>query len=800
MTPTPPSTTEDDVRGTLDALSLEQKVALLAGVDTWHTASFEEPPVPTIRTSDGPAGVRGTSWTGPASASFPCGTALGATWDPELVGQVGRALGREAAAKSAHVVLAPTVNLHRTPIGGRNFECYSEDPVLTARLSSAYIQGLQRERVAACVKHLVGNDTELERMTISSETDERTLRELYLVPFEAAVTEAGARSVMTAYNRLNGTFCSEHEWLIRDVLRGEWGFDGVVFSDWFGTHSAVASVRAGLDVEMPGPPRERGDALLAAVQRGELREHDLDPLVRRVLELGAWLDASSTGTEETTADDPATRDVIRRAAARGMVLLKNDDATLPLAEPTTSIALIGPYARFGRPQGGGSARVRADHGRGPLEALAGRGFDVKLEPGGSIAKYLPVVRGDFAATFADDSGAVAETRADRLTWYWDEAPAPGLDATRFSLQLRGTFVPDASGEWEVGARAVGPVTVSLDGDPVVTIDEPQRGGAYFGMGSAEVRGTVTLQEGQRYELTVDYPVSPEDERVRGLAVGARAVPPGDHIARAAELAAACDVAVVVVGTDDDWETEGEDRAGLDLPSDQDELVTAVVAANPRTVVVVNTGSPVTMPWLDAVPAVLQLWFPGQELGDALADVLTGATEPGGRLPITFPRQLEDTPAYANYPGAGDGRAVYAEGLFIGHRWYDRHDIEPLFPFGHGLGYTTFELGMASVAGGAELGVTVEIDVRNTGSRAGSHVVQLYVEPPEGDDARPLRTLAAFARVDLDAGAQGHVSLTLDRRAFASWLDGAWTVVPGDYIVHAGHSSRDLARAGTVTVD
>jgi beta-glucosidase len=393
-----------------------------------------------------------------------------------------------------------------------------------------------------------------------------------------------------------------------------------------------------------------------------------------------------------------------------------------------------------------------------------------------------------------------ETSANRLTWYWDEAPGDAVHSTDFSAHIAGTFVPDVTGEWEIGVRAVGPVTVSLDGDPVVTIAEPMRGGAFFGMGSPEVRGSVHLEEGRRYELTVEYPRSPQDERVRGLAVGARAVPAGDHIARAAAIAAAAEVAIVVVGTDDDWETEGEDRGGLALPLDQDDLVAAVVAANPRTVVVVNTGSPVTMPWLDSVPAVLQLWFPGQELGDALVDVLTGDAEPGGRLPVTFPRRLEDTPAFDHYPGDGDGRAVYAEGLFIGHRWFDRHDIEPLFPFGHGLGYTTFELGMASVGGGVDHGVDVTVDVRNTGSRAGSEVVQLYVEPPAGDEARPLRTLAGFGRIDLGPGEQGTVAITLDRRAFASWLDGAWTVTPGEHVIHAGRSSRDLARAGSVTVE
>jgi beta-glucosidase len=792
--PTPPN--ELDVPALLGALRPEQKVALLSGIDTWHTASFDEPPVPAIRMSDGPAGVRGTSFTGPASASFPCATALGATWDPDLVEEIGRALGREAHAKSAHVVLAPTVNLHRTPIGGRNFECFSEDPVLTARLAVAYVRGLQRERVAACIKHFVGNDTEFERMTISSEIDERTLRELYLVPFEAAVTEAGVRAIMTAYNRLNGTFCSEHPWLLRDVLRGEWGFDGLVVSDWFGTHSAVASLRAGLDLEMPGPPRERGTVLLDALERGEVDESELDASVERVLRLADWVGAADGRTEEVTAADPATRDVIRRAAARAMVLLKNEGA-LPLAATAQRVALIGPYARFGRPQGGGSARVRPDHGRGPYDALVARGFDVTFEPGGSIARYLPVVRGDFAVTFTDVDGASVVTATNQLSWYWDRPPVEGISATRFGATISGTFVADVTGEWEFGVRAIGPVTVRLDGEPVVSIDQPLRGGAFFGMGSPEVRGTAVLEEGRRYELTVEYPVSPEDERVRGLVVGARAVPAGDHIQRAAEVAAAAEVAVVIVGTDDDWETEGEDRAGLALPADQDDLVAAVAAANPNTIVVVNTGSPVTMPWLDDVPAVLQLWFPGQELGDALVDVLTGDVEPGGRLPTTFPRRLEDTPAFAHYPGA-DGTAVYAEGLFIGHRWYDRQDIEPLFPFGHGLGYTTFEFGTATVSGGVDHGVTVAIEVRNTGERPGSEVVQVYVEPPAGDPARPLRHLAGFARIELAPGEQGTVAIEFGRRAFASWLDGAWTVTPGDYVVHVGRSSRELARAGSVS--
>ncbi|MGH9272134.1 MAG: beta-glucosidase H [Ilumatobacteraceae bacterium] len=769
-------------------LSVEQKVELLAGADVWHTASFEDPPVPAIRMSDGPAGVRGTSWTGAASASFPCGAALGATWDPELVRRVGRALGREAHSKNAHVVLGPTVNLQRTPIGGRNFECFSEDPVLTAELAVAYVEGLQSEGVAACIKHFVGNDTEFERMSISSEIDERVLRELYLLPFEAAVKRAGVRAVMSGYNRLNGTFCGEHPWLLNDVLRGEWGFVGVVICEWHGCHSAGKSLLAGLDLEMPGPARLRGQQLLDEVRDGKVGEHDLGVAVDRLLALAEWTGAADADTTEETADDPETREVIRAAATRAMVLLKNEGGRLPLASTVGRVALIGPYARFGRLQGGGSARVKPDHGRGPLEALQARFVNVTFEPGGTIAKYLPAVRGHFTAEFADESGGAGRSAVSRLAWFWDKAPVEGVDPRKFSARIVGAFQPEHAGEWELGLRAVGVATVGLDGETVVELPEVQRGGAFFGLGSPEIRTTLTLED-RPYELTVDYPIG-EDDIVRGLVVGARPVPPGDHLERAAALAADAEVAIVIVGTDDDWETEGEDRTALELPGDQDELVRTVVAANPQTVVILNTGSPITMPWLDDVAAVLQLWFPGQEIGDALVDVLTGESEPGGRLPITFPARLDDTPAFAHHPGK-DGLAVYGEGLFIGHRWYDREEIEPLFPFGFGLGYTTFELDAPVVEGGAEHGASVEVTVRNTGGRAGSDVVQVYIEPPDGDADRPQRQLAGFARVDLDAEAEQRVRIDVDRRAFASWIDGDWTVQDGEYVVLVGRSSRDL---------
>lgn len=807
------------------ALTIEQKVMLLAGADTWHTAVL--PGVPVLRCSDGPAGVRGTSFNGPPSASFPCGTALGSTFDPDLVEEIGRALGREARSKGAHVLLAPTVNLHRTPIGGRNFECMSEDPTLTAHLAAAYIRGVQSQRVAACIKHYVANDTEHERMSISSEVDERTLRELYLVPFETAVRAvadggAGVRVVMSSYNRINGVHAGEHDQLLRGVLRDEWGFDGVVVSDWFGTQSTAAALEAGLDLEMPGPTRRRGEHLLAAVRAGEVSLARIDESVTRLLELMRWcgLDDPAEGwtVDETTDDSPATRAVIRRAAIEGSVLYRNEPAApggeplLPLA-PGRRVALIGPNSERGHLQGGGSARVRPNRPVPILGALRERGVHVVHHRGCVIARRLPVARGRFEAVYSSGDGTVATVALERVSLLWTEPPAEGIDPGHFGCTIRGQFTPDVSGTWEFGVMVVGSAVLRVDGRVVVDLTEPQVGGGFFGMGSPEVRGTVELEAGTPCTVEVSYPLQ-RYEMLRGLRLGAMPLAAEDEVAEAAELAATADVAVVVVGTDDDWETEGEDRATMDLPGRQDQLVAAVVAANPNTVVLVNAGSPVSMPWLDAVPAVLQIWFPGEECGNAVADMVLGVEEPGGRLPVTIPRRLADTPAYLSHPGE-HGVARYAEGLFVGYRWYDAREIEPAVPFGHGLGYTTWELGASSISGtlgpgrvpgaptGTPTGVTVTVEVTNTGPRAGSTVVQCYVAPPQGAPAaglrRPVRELRGFARVRAEAGQRITAEIRLDERAFATWDPVAheWAVPDGVHHLEVGFSSRDLVAAGAI---
>jgi beta-glucosidase len=795
-----------DPHAVLAALSLEQKVSFLAGADAWHTV--ELPGVPPLRCSDGPAGVRGTSWNGPRSSSFPCGTALGATFDPDLVEEIGQALGREARSKGAHVLLAPTVNLHRTPIGGRNFECMSEDPTLTARIAVGYVKGVQSQRVAACIKHFVANDTEFERMTISSEVDERTLRELYLLPFEAAVRPveqggADVRSMMSSYNKINGTYASENGPLLRDVLRDDWGFDGVVFSDWYGTHSAAESLEASLDLEMPGPARLRGDRLLAAVRDGEVSETRVDESVLRMLQLFQWCgigdaDAGWT-TDETTDDSSTTRDVIRRTAIAATVLLKNGSSVLPIAA-SSRVALIGPNAERGHIQGGGSARVRANRPVVLLNTLRSRGVAVDFQQGCSIDKRLPVLRGSFVAEYTDADGNAATVYSDRLQFMWMEAPAPGIDKNAFGVNVTGSFIPDVTGDWQFGLTAVGAAMVRVNGEVVCDLSTPQTGGAFFGQGSPEIRGTAALEAGVRCDIELTYPFLRYD-MLRGMMVGAEAPSAGDSIELAAQAAAAADVAIVVVGTNDDWETEGEDRADMGLPGRQDELIARVAAANPNTIVVINAGSPVTMPWLDSVPTVMQVWFPGEEFGNSVADVLLGDAEPGGRLPVTIPKQLSDTPAYLTHPGR-DGIASYDEGLFIGYRWYDARNIAPQFPFGHGLGYTDWRLDAASLSGNIAHGVTVTVPVTNTGGRSGSTVVQCYVEPPAEGPDRPVRELRGFAKITLAAGASGVVTMTMTARDFSIWDVDAhdWMVPSGAYRLVVGLSSRDVHLAGTVTTD
>lgn len=823
-------------------LTLAEKASLSAGKTTWSTAAIERLSIPSVHMTDGPAGARGGTFPGvgtqTTSIAIPCGAALGATWNTGLVEQLGAVLGGETRRKGSHLLLAPTVNLHRSPLGGRNFECYSEDHLLSGKIAAAFIRGVQSQGVASTVKHFVGNDQEYERMSVDVVVDQRTLREMYLLPFELAVREGNVLAVMTAYNRLNGTYCAENEPLFR-ILRDEWGFEGIVMTDWFGGASTAGAARAGLDLQMPAPDRFYGSRLAAAVQNGEVPTEHLDAIASRMLTLFDELDVYSCPTIEPVVvpelDGSVHRDLTRRAATESMVLLSNN-GVLPLNPGTTkSLAVIGPNAITPRIMGGGSAEVLPRPTPSLLEALqASFGTDVVgFEKGCDIDLRVPIASARLRSRSGepgfsidvfdstDWSGPTKRTiqrvdgRAILLA-----GQDRGIHASNFSFRAVGLYTCDVSGPHHIAVVEVGPSRVLLDGRMIYDgiTDARPKGEAYFGMGSEEFVAVENLEVGRSYEIIVEYQAL-TPQFIHGAQIGIRPVPATDLIDRAVALAASSDVAVVVVGTNNDWESEGYDRTTIALPGDQDELVRRVAAVNAKTIVLVNTGAPVAMPWVDDVAAVIQIWFGGEGMGEGVADVLTGVTDPSGRLPTTLPKRIQDTPAFDNFPGEND-QVRYGEGLFIGYRWYHRRSIAPAFAFGFGLSYTTFDVGTptlsthsisaAALANGSA--INLKVPVKNTGTRRGASIVQCYVAPPLGRLIRPQQELKAFAKLWLDAGVEGEANLSLDFRSFACWdpgdayrsrhkatitgelievdlVDaGSWSLISGTYTLRIGDSA------------
>ncbi|GIJ46128.1 hypothetical protein Val02_30140 [Virgisporangium aliadipatigenens] len=632
-------------------LSLERKVALLTGADFWTLRPEPAVGLRAIVVSDGPAGVRGRTWDErDTSANVPSPTALAATWDQRRVERIGRLLAAEARRKGVDVLLAPTVNLHRTPYGGRHFECLSEDPLLSGRIGAAYVRGVQSQGVAATVKHFVANDSESERLTVDVVADERTLRELYLAPFETIVREGGVWAVMAAYNGVNGHPMTESP-MLRDILQREWGFDGLTMTDWFAGRS-LATARAGLDLIMPGPNGPWGEQLVAAVRAGEVPESTVDDKVERLLRLAGRVGA--------------------------------------LAEVHT--------------------RLRAPRAGSYLVGASGLG--------------------------------------------------------RFVLNVGGVTVADEH------------LTLPPGADFVEGIMRPP-----------QVLAPVALAAGEEAELLVRY--LPGDgappETVTFQLNVERDSDDDAELAEAVAAAADADVAVVVVGTTEEVESEGFDRTGLALPGRQDELVRRVAAANPRTVVVVNSGAPVLLPWVEEVAAVVLAWFPGQEFGNALGDVLTGAVEPGGRLPVTWPAGEDDLPSTTPVEGV----LRYDEGLAVGYR----AGRAPLFAFGHGLGYTTWEYLAAEATTGG-----VSVRLRNSGGRPGREIVQVYASRPDSAVERPPHWLVGWAVVSAEPGAEATVDVTFAPRAFHHWAEGAWRTESGTFLLNIGPSSAELPLTVPTAVD
>ncbi|MET9427481.1 glycoside hydrolase family 3 C-terminal domain-containing protein [Streptomyces sp. NPDC003036] len=811
---------EHAVEAALRKLDLDAKTRLLAGQDMWSLPALPEVGLASLVMSDGPIGVRGVRWTADdPSVALPSPTALAATWDPALARRAGRLLAQEARRKGVHVLLAPTVNLHRSPLGGRHFEAYSEDPYLTGEIGTGYVLGVQDGGVGTTVKHFVANDAETDRFTVDNVIAPRPLRELYLAPFEAIVKNARPWGIMAAYNQVNGISMTEHGHLQNDVLRGEWGFDGFIVSDWMAARSTKRAIEGGLDVAMPGPHTVYGEALAAAVRDGEVAEETVDHAVRRVLRLAARvgaLEGAEPAVPESGLPEAADGDALaREIARRSFVLVRNERGALPLRPG--SVALIGAAARDARVLGGGSAQVFPEHTVSPLDGLTAAlppgtlTYAIGADPSDELA---PAGTGfTLRAVCRDTDGRVigeGSLPSGQVQWIGDDLPDGVSYDTLHSVEVTGTFTPRESGEHAFGTRGLGAFTLTVAGETLYDGvqemgDESDPFEAFFG--APTERGRVTLTEGVPVEVSLLHPLDREHAApLPGVMfslvhLGPRR-DPDELIAEAARAARAADTAIVVVATTERVESEGFDRRDLKLPGRQDDLVRAVGAANPNTVVVVNAGSPVEMEWRDDVAAILLTWFPGQEGGAALADVLLGAEEPGGRLPTTWPARLADAPVTEVTPT--DGRLPYTEGVFIGYRAWERSGATPAYPFGHGLGYTTWEYESLDVTPDHAPGhviARVTVRIRNTGTRPGREVVQLYAAPMTDTAERPARRLAAFASVEAAPGEAVDVEIPLPRRTFEIWDEeaGRWAMVPGAYAIEAGRSVTDRRLTASLTL-
>ncbi|GAA1910925.1 glycoside hydrolase family 3 C-terminal domain-containing protein [Streptomyces durmitorensis] len=812
--------TRDELLTLVGTLDLTQKVGLLTGATVWRTRAEPAVGLREMVFSDGPAGVRGEAWDERSpSLLLPSASALGSLWDERLAGQLGELLAHEALRKGVHVVLAPTLNLHRTPLGGRHFECLAEDPELAARTGAALIRGIQAHGVAATAKHYVANDSETERLTMDVRVDERTLREVYLAPFEAAV-RAGVWLVMSAYNGVNGTTMTANE-LLAQPLKGEWGFDGAVVSDWGAVRLTAESAAAAQDLAMPGPDGPWGEALVAAVRSG-VPEEAVDDKVVRLLTLADRVGALGSGRRLPPHAWPGgtARRLLRRAVAAGTVLLRNEDV-LPLdVSALHSVAVIGRHACAPRLQGEGSAGVYPADVVTPLDGIRARlhgRAQVRYAPGPDLGgQPLPLDPARCANPLTGEPGVLMrildaagrEMSAEhRLSGRQLEPPlAPRAHTVEISALVR----PPSDGKWTFGVGGYGRMSLAVDGqllvegefardteDPaVIHLDPPRR------------HASVWLAGGQAAHVVARRELAPDTGRAVVVTAAAPEPEPEQALAEAVEAARDADVAVVVVGTTDGSESEGHDRTSLTLPGRQDELVAAVAAVNPRTVVVVNSGGPVELPWREQAGAVLLSWFPGQEAGSGLADVLFGQAEPGGRLPTTWAAALADVPVRDTTPR--DGVLEYAEGLHIGYRAWLRAGLEPAYWFGHGLGYTTWSYDRLRAASEVDVGdggdgvdggeaLVVEVQLRNTGARPGREVVQVYLARPESAVERPVRWLVGFTAVRAEPGETVTASVRIPARMLRHWdtRAGRWRSEAGVWRVLAGRSAGDLPLTATV---
>ncbi|QSZ32943.1 hypothetical protein DSL72_002526 [Monilinia vaccinii-corymbosi] len=813
-------TNKIDVEEILSQLNNVEKVSLLAGVDWWHTNPIPKYNVPSIRLSDGPNGVRGTRFfNGTPAACFPCGTALAATWDTKLLHRAGVLMGEEAKAKGAHVILGPTINMQRSPLGGRGFESFSEDPVLSGLGAVALVKGIQETGVQATIKHFVCNDQEHNRNGVNVIITERALREIYLLPFQLVVRDSKPGLFMTSYNKVNGIHVSENPRILKDILRREWGWKGCVMSDWWGTYSTTGAINAGLDLEMPGATKRRGELLIQAVRTGKVPQHVLDERARNVLQLVNRVAEANVPerAEEKTADTPETAALLRKIGGDSIVLMKNEGNVLPLAKDKKTL-IVGPNAKVATYHGGGSASLAAYYAVTPFDGITAQLESAPLYTVGAYAhKDLPLLglllqtdQGETGVSFraynyppktenrqVADEFTLTKTELLMMDYY-----CPNIKDELWWADIEGYLTAEEDCDFELGLGVYGTANLYVDSKLIIDNSTKQaRGTMFFACGTVEERGVISLKKGQKYHIKVEFASAPTCKLDKGENVligpgairigGAKIIDSDQEIARAAELAKEADQVIICAGLNSDWEGEGTDREIFGLPLHLNKLISTLTPINPNTVVVIQSGTPIALPFLSTTPALLQAWYGGNETGNAIADIIFGNTNPSAKLPLSFPKRIEDNPAFLSFRSER-GRVLYGEDIYIGYRWYESLDLPVLFPFGHGLSYTDFSISDLTVEK-VDRSIKVGVKVKNTGDVPGAEVVQVYIKQQNPSIRRPKKELKGFKKVFLEAGEEKSVEINIEIKYAAAFWDevrAAWIVEKDEYEVIVGDTSEE----------
>ncbi|KAF7589043.1 hypothetical protein BBP40_004831 [Aspergillus hancockii] len=807
-----------NVEHVLSHITPEDKIALLAGTDFWHTHAIPDLNVPSVRTSDGPNGVRGTKFfAGVPAACLPCGTALAATWDRDLLHKAGTLLGQECLAKGAHCWLGPTINMPRSPLGGRGFESFSEDPHISGVMAASIIAGCESTGVISAVKHFVGNDQEHERRAVDVLVTQRALREIYLRPFQIAARDACPGALMTSYNKINGKHVVENKEIL-DILRQEWKWDPLIMSDWLGTYTTIDSINAGLDLEMPGPSRYRGKYVESAMQARLIKQSTIDARARKVLEFVERASKAPVSATESGRDYPEGRALNRALCADSVVLLKNQDDLLPLPKKIKKVALIGSHIKSPAISGGGSASLEPYYAVSLYDAVLEALPDTEIlyEVGAYAHKMLPVidrllsnaVMHFYNEPVGTERTLLATQAVSKTAFQLMDYNAPGLNRALFYATLTADFTPDATGVWDFGLTVFGTGMLYVDDELVVDNTTRQtRGTAFFGKGTVQELGSKALNAGQTYKIRIEYG-SANTSPITAIGVvhfgGGAAhlgaclhMDPTDMVRKAVAAVADADYTILCTGLNHEWESEGFDRPDMDLPRDIDALISSVLdVAASKTVIVNQSGTPVTMPWADRARCIAHAWYGGNETGHGIADVIFGNVSPSGKLPLSWPVDVRHNPAYLNYASVG-GRVLYGEDVFVGYRFYEKTGREVLFPFGHGLSYTTFEVSPDLVLSHGVLTrenpPSVAVKVKNTGRVAGAEVVQLYISAPHSPTPRPIKELHGFSKVFLEPGEEQTVKISIDKYATSFWdeIEDMWKSEEGLYEVLIGTSSQNI---------